>query len=73
MKYMILALALMGGCASPAADYVSAEAAAWQQIDDKLDGWIESEPSYDAPKKDALHQLNVGRRARVSHALAQPK
>lgn len=65
----LLAFMFFAGCASPAEDYVRAEAAAWAQIDPSLDGWIDAESSFKPEKKDALHQLNAARRARVKHAL----
>jgi uncharacterized lipoprotein YajG len=72
MKRLILvAVLLLPGCAGPAADYVRAEAAAWAEFDPYLDGWVEKDPALSSEKKDALHQLNVARRARVRHAIAQ--
>ena len=72
MRKFILAVCLVsaGGCASPAASYVKAEAHAWAEFDPFLDRWVDAEPSLTAEQKDALHQLNVGRRARVSRGLA---
>lgn len=87
MKKTLLILSLLiVGCASPAADYVMAEKAAWDQYDVAydstghqlvgqpiLDKWIDQEASFPADLKDALHQLNVARRARVNHAIAAIK
>lgn len=87
------------GCASPAASYVKADAAAWAVYDrdNTLDKWINqaeergdeiqelveegrlskeeaaAKMSEDAAlskdRADALRDLNVARRARISHAL----
>lgn len=72
MKRIVLALVFVAGCASPAEDYVRADAAAWAPFDANgwLDSKIDAESSFSAGKKDALHQLNAARRARVSHAIA---
>jgi len=67
----IVALATIG-CASPAKDYVLAEQSAWAQFDKggMLDRWIDQDATLSHDVKDALHQLNVGRRARIAHAVA---
>lgn len=74
-KFMLLSLVVLvafTGCSSPAADYVRAEKAAWDEFDrnGNLDRWVDQEPTFSDDAKDALHQLNVGRRARVAHAIA---
>ena len=71
MKRILLGL-LLAGCASPAEDYIRADAAAWAPFDQSgwLDFKIDAEPSFSDAKKDALHQLNVARRARIAHAIA---
>ena len=73
MRNILMAVLLVSavGCASPAASYVKAEAHAWAEFDPYLDAWIDAETKLKAEEKDALHQLNVGRRARVSHAMAE--
>lgn len=70
----VVLLALVG-CVAPADDYVNADAAAWAPFD--ADGWldaqIDKEEKFTPKKKDALHELNVGRRARIRHALERSK
>jgi hypothetical protein len=70
--FLLLALVLVG-CPSPARDYVLADAAAWKHYDEGgwLDRKIDEESSWDKDKKTALHKLNEGRRARISHAIAE--
>jgi hypothetical protein len=73
MKYLAgLILILGAGCATPAQEYVQADAAAWARfdVDGRIDSWIDSS-ALDADEKDSLHQLNVARRARIAHALAE--
>ena len=68
-----LAAALLSailGCASPAADYVRAEKAAWDVYDPYLSGWVDQDPRFDLDTKAAFHALDVGRKARVAHAIA---
>lgn len=72
MKYALVAMLLIAGCASPAEDYIRADAAAWAQYDPFIDSWVDKS-DFSADKKDALHQLNVGRRARINHAIAAIK
>ena len=71
MRKLILVLAFMAGCSSPAQTYVEADAAARAPYDQdhRLDSWVDSS-SLSPEEKDALHQLNDARRARVAHALA---
>jgi len=76
-KTLFVAILLITGCASPAADYVRADKATWDQYDTitpsgkpLIDAWVDSEASFSADKKDAFHQLNTARRARVDHAIA---
>ena len=78
-RLALVAILAFSGCASPAEDYVRAEAGAWAQLDEpydasgkpRLDAWIDGDSALSPEKKDALHQLNAGRRARVSHALSE--
>ena len=71
IAFAVLCAALVG-CASPAEDYIRADAAAWVPFDDGgwLDAKIDAEPAFSADKKTALHMLNAGRRARIAHAIA---
>jgi len=84
VKLLSIVLVLAScGCASPAADYVRADAAAWTKLDEpvagtptkpgqaRVDIYIDMDPSLSTDEKDALHQLMNGRRARISHALAE--
>lgn len=72
MKFQLtlLVVLLLAGCASPAEDYVRAEDAAWAEYDPYLDKWVDQEVSFTKDKKEAMHLLNEGRRARVRHAIA---
>lgn len=84
MKTILVLLLLTAGCASPAADYIRADKAAWDVYDHAydasghpalvgptlIDRWIDQEPTFSLDLKDAMHQLNVARRARVNHAIA---
>jgi uncharacterized lipoprotein YajG len=67
---VLLALGLYAGCQGPAASYVQADADCWSVFDPYIDGWVDAAPAISASVKDAMHQVNVGRRARISHALA---
>lgn len=77
MRSMLLLLALLSGCASPAEDYIRADAATWAQFDRStpagvpwIDAAVDADPTLSPEHKDALHQLSTSRRARVSHAVA---
>lgn len=72
-RIVFISFLLLSGCASPAKDYVEAEAAAWAEFDPYLDSWIDAhefskDKAANSRKRDALHQLNVARRARIKHA-----
>jgi hypothetical protein len=72
MKSTVLVLALaLAGCAGPTYDYVHAEADAWGVFDPYLDKWIDSDASISPDKRDAMHEVNKGRKARVAHAISQ--
>lgn len=72
---LLVCCLLMVGCATPAEDYVRADAAAWRYYDQEglLDKWIdqaEVRGEITKGRASALRRLNEGRRARVAHALA---
>jgi len=75
---VLLVAFILAGCASPAEDYIRADAAAWQWLDEpydashphRIDAYVDSDAAISSDVKDAIHQLMDGRRARVAHALA---
>ena len=70
MRLFLVSLILMVGCcATPVADYVEADAAAWKQIDKHLERWIDADPRLKPIEKEALKALNLGRRARIEKAI----
>lgn len=75
-KFLTVVFLVAIGCASPAADYIKADQGTWAQFDTPvggkplIDSWIDNDPRLSDDKKDAFHQLNVSRRARITHAVA---
>lgn len=74
MKKFALVALLMAvvGCANPNEDYIRADAAAWEPFDNN--GWLErkinEDEDWSTETKDALRQLQKGRKARIAHAMA---
>lgn len=68
----LLVILFLAGCSSPAEDYVRADQHTWEVFDKDawLDQAIDADTKMSVDRKDALHQLNVARRARIEHAVA---